>query len=82
MGREGQAHTPRTLRRRPAVGQNASKKRKASEFDGESGNKIKEERKTKVYTPHRTRIDRYSYEAAVYTDLQSRKMSLYRPLMR
>jgi len=57
---EGQECIPRALRRRPAVGQNVSKKRKAFEFDGENGDEIKEKRKTKVFTLHGALIDRYS----------------------
>ena len=59
---EARASTSRTRtpRRRPTVGQSFSKKRKALEFDSENEDEGKEVRKSKVYTPHETRIDRYS----------------------
>ena len=60
MEDKGHASAPRTLRSRPEVVQSTVKKRKALELDGENGGEIKEKRKTKVYTPHRTLIDRYS----------------------
>jgi hypothetical protein len=41
---------PRTQRRRPAVGRNASRKRKAVEVDGESADETEEERPVKVCT--------------------------------
>ena len=42
IGREVLAHSPRVLRRCPAVSRNASKKRKFLEFGGSSGNETKE----------------------------------------
>jgi hypothetical protein len=44
-----QSAAPRTRRTRPAVGRNPSRKRKALEFDGESGDEF-EERMAKVRT--------------------------------
>jgi hypothetical protein len=41
---------PRTRRRRPAVGRNASRKRKAVEVDGEGADETEEERPAKVCT--------------------------------
>ena len=57
--REGLAYTPQVPRSRPAVGRNASKKRKTRELDGSSGDEFKEGRKPKVYTSHSAFFDRH-----------------------